>query len=182
MNWFKIANKNKCSGWAAVRLSRSESAVVQKWGRDNISDEMLYNKKKEQGKQTDFGRELDTHITVLYGICTDKVELLKTLLKDQKKIKATLQEVGFFKHPDGYEPLIIKVESNDLEKLHNKIKDHLRVETTFNKYKPHCTIAYVKQGEAMKFAGDRSFYGTKLSFDKIVFVSDKNEEIEIKLK
>ncbi len=174
MNWYKQAQKNKCSGWIAVRLPKDDASKIQKWGKDNVPDEILYN---EDG----FGRETDTHITVVYGVCTDKVKIVKALLKDQKPIKATLRDIGFFKSPDKHEPLIIKVKSKDLEDLHKKIKDHLHIETTFNDYKAHCTIAYLKKGKAMKYAGDKTFSGKKIIFNKIVFKNDKNEEIEIKL-
>lgn len=182
MNWYKIAKKSVCKGWLAVRLNKEDSSKVQKWGKKQIADESLYHKEKEQGKQTDMGREIDTHITVIYGLCSNSEEVVKAILKEQKPIKAKLGKVGFFKHPDGYEPLIIKVESPNLERIHRMIKSDLRVETTFDDYKPHCTIAYLKEGEAMKFAGDTTFDGIECTFDKIVFVNSEDEEIVISLK
>lgn len=182
MNWYKSAKKNNgCSGWLAVRLDKESSNKIQKWGKKYLTEEILYNKKKDNGRQTEFGLELDTHITVVYGICADSLELIKAALKDQKPIKATLGKVGFFKHPDGYEPLIIKIDSEDLCTLHQKIKQSLCIETTFKEYKPHCTIGYVKSGKAMQFAGDTIFNGIKLIFDKVVFVNNKDEESYVKL-
>ena len=183
MNWYKKAKKEKkCSGWIAVRLDRESSKKIQNWGKKQIPDEQLYYKKKEKGTPTDFGRELDTHITILYGVCANNIEVVETLLKDQKPLKAKLRQIGFFKSPDGYEPLIIKVESEDLNRLHFLIKETLCVQTSFDIYKPHCTIAYLKKGEAMKYAGDRTFDGINLTFDKIVFVNNDDIETFVNLK
>lgn len=182
MNWYKTAKRKKCSGWIAIRFKKTDAIKIQNWGKKHILEDMLYNKQKEQGKPTDFGREIDTHVTVLYGVCTNNPDIIENIVKGFKNIKIELKNVSFFKHPEGYEPLIIKVESKDLEEIHKKIKEELNVEMTYNEYKPHCTIAYLKKGEAMKFVGDKSFSGTKLSFDKIVFVNSYDEESIISLK
>jgi 2'-5' RNA ligase len=173
MNWYKKAKK-ECTGWLAIRLPQKEAQQIQKWGKENISDNIL---NKEDGH----GRETDTHITIAYGICAEDVEIIKTIFKKKKKIKATLRDVGFFK-PDGdYEPVIIKVESKDLEELNEEISRTLYIESTYDEFKPHCTVAYVKKGEALKFAGNKIFNGIELMLNKIVFVNNDNKEIEISL-
>ena len=176
MNWYKKAKKEECSGWLAVRLPQTPSNKIKQWGRKNVPDNILF---KEDGK----GRESDTHITILYGICADEVDVIKSLLKDQKPIKVTLKKIGFFKNSeDGFDPLIIKVESKDLNDLNERISYSLNIESTYSEYKPHCTIAYVKSGEAMQFAGNDVFNNTEIILNKIVFVNNKEEETEIILK
>lgn len=172
MNWFKLAQKNECKGWLAVRLDKSISSKIQKWGEKYIPEEDL--------DKTE-GRESDTHITLLYGLCADDPNLIKTALKNTNSVKATLKTVGFFRSNPENDVVIIKVESSDLEKLNKKLTSIFNIHSTHNEYKPHCTIAYVKKGKAAKYAGDTTFNDTKITFDKVVFINNKKEEQEIKL-
>ena len=68
MNWFKMAKKEGCKGWTAVKLSSAIANKIKQWGKDNIPDDEL---------DVAEGREEDTHITVLYGICTKNREVVK---------------------------------------------------------------------------------------------------------
>lgn len=174
MNWYKKAKKEECKGWIAVRLSQMPANKIKSWGRDNIKDSMLC---QEEGK----GRELDTHITVVYGVCDNSVEAVKDILKNYKSIKVKLGKVGFFKKSPDYDVVIIKIESDDLRKLHGDIVRNLNVEESFPIYNPHCCIAYINKGEASKFAGDNFIEGKELTFNEVVFINNKDEEIEIKL-
>ena len=169
LSWYKKANK--CSGWAAVVCNKTISKKVQDWGKNNISKEEL----------TDDGRETETHVTLIYGICTDNEELVKQIFAEEGKIKASFGKVSFFSKSPDKDTVIIRVISKDLERLHKKIKKELNVETTFPIYQPHCTIAYVKNGEGRKYAGDTYFKGTKIIFDKVVFDNSKDKRTEIKL-
>jgi len=173
MNWFKQAKKEDCKGWTAVRLRSALANKIQQWGKDNIlSDELAED-----------GRETDTHITLLYGICTKNREVVKKLLTTEKPIKATLGKIGCFVNNDEFDVIIVKVNSPDLEKLHKKIKNDLRIEQTHAEYKPHCTIAYVKKGNARKHAGNTNFEGAKMTFDTVLFKDGISEtETIISLK
>lgn len=177
MNWYKIANKTKCKGWTAVRFDANLSKKIQQWGKDNIPSDEL-NDGGEYGK----GRETDSHITVLYGLGTKNREAVKSVLSAEKPVTATLGKVGCFVNNDDFDVVIVKVDSPDLAKLHQKIEDELHVELTHNEYKPHATIAYVKKGNARKHAGDDIFAGEKVTFNKVVFkdgVSNKETIINL---
>jgi len=172
MNWFKQAKKEGCKGWTAVRLSSALSSKIQQWGKNNIPSDEL----------SEDGRETDTHITLIYGLCTKNREVVKKLLTNEKPIKAKLGKIGCFVNNDGFDVVIIKIESPDLERLHNKIKDELRVEQTHAEYKPHCTIAYVKKGKSRKYAGNTIFEGAKMTFNEVIFkdgVSEKETIIRL---
>jgi 2'-5' RNA ligase len=173
MSWFKRAKK-ECSGWIAVRLPQIPSKKIQKWGRDNIPDSALCT---EEGK----GRELDTHITILYGVCENSREVVEEIVKEYKSIKVKLGKVGYFKKSPEFDVVIIKIESEDLRRLHEKIKRRLDVTESFPVYQPHSCVAYVKKGEGQNNAGDDFVEGTEISFNKVVFINDKDEEFEIKL-
>jgi len=173
MNWYKRAKK-ECSGWIAIRLPKMPSKKIQKWGKDNIPDSVLF---KEEGK----GRETDTHITVIYGVCDNGVESVKEIAKNYKSIKINLGKVTYFKKSPDFDVVKIEIISEDLRRLHEDIKRKLDVTESFDKYQPHCTIAYVEKGEAAQFGGDSFVEGTEISFDKLVFINDKDKEFEIKL-
>jgi len=87
-----------------------------------------------------------------------------------------LGKIGCFVNNDEYDVVIVKIESKDLEKLHRKIKEDLKVTLTHDEYKPHCTVAYVKKGEARKYAGNDIFEGTEITFKEAVFKSSENGE------
>jgi hypothetical protein len=177
-NWFKRAKTEGCHGWLAVRLPVSPSNKIIQWGRENIPDNILFKEKGSQGE----GRELDTHITISYGICADDVNIIKNILKEKKPIKIKLKEIGFFDVDPDKNPLIVKIESKDLQELNEKLSHILNIESTFDDYKPHCTIAYLNKGEAKQFAGNKEFYNTELILNKIVFINNIDEETEFKLK
>ena len=137
MNWYKRAKKEECSGWIAVRLPQSHSNKIKDWGRDNIPNSIL---SQEEGK----GRESDTHITVIYGVCDNSVEAVKDIAKNYKSIKVKLGKVTYFKKSPDFDVVKIEIISEDLRRIHEDIKRRLDVDESFDKYQHHCTIAYVQ--------------------------------------
>ena len=177
MNWYKTASKKECKGWTAVRMDNKLSKEIQQWGKDNIPSEEL-----NDGGAYGGGRETDTHITVLYGIGTKNRDAVKSVLSKEKPVTATLGKIGCFVNNDDFDVVIIKADSIDLSKLHKKIADELHVEETHDEYKPHATVAYVKKGNARKYAGNDIFKGKKITFDKVVFkdgVSEKETIVKL---
>ena len=174
MNWYKTAKKDSCKGWLAVEIDSINANKIKKWGKKYISDDILYDKKGH-------GREDDIHITLIYGLCIDDPTIIKKIIEKEKPIKAKLKRIGFFKNNPDFDVVIVKIESKDLENLNKKINKFLNVESTYSEYKPHCTIAYVKKGEAAKYAGDTIFNDVNLTFNKIVFINNKNEESNMSL-
>ena len=174
MNWYKKAKKEECKGWIAVRLPQKSANKIKKWGGDNIKDSILC---QEEGK----GRELDTHVTIIYGACDNSVGEVKDILKNYKPIKVKLGKVGFFRNSPDFDVVIVKIISDDLKKLHGEIKRRLDVEETHPVYKPHSCIAYVKKGEGAQFAGDTFVEGTEITFNEVVFVDNNDKETIIKL-
>lgn len=166
MNWYKTAQKNECKGWTCVRMDSPTSKKIQQWGKNNIPQDEL----------TGDGFETDTHITILYGICTKNRDIIKNLFAKEKPVKAKLGKIGCFVNNDEFDVVIIKIDSTDLERLHNKIKNELNVNLTHDQYKPHCTIAYVKKGKARKYAGENIFEEKSLTFNKIIFKDGSSQK------
>ena len=104
---------------------------------------------------------------------------VEEILKEYKSIKVKLGEVGYFSKNPNFDVVIIKIISDDLRKLHEKIKRKLDVKETHDIYNPHCTIAYVHKGEAAQFAGNNFIKGEEATLDKIVFINDQKKEFEI---
>lgn len=184
MNWYKIAKYlfKKASedvGWACIRLNKSFSNKVINWGKKNITDDILYNR---PNKENDHGRELDIHITVIYGIRSENKEMVKGLLSKQKPFKVTMQNIDCFE-TDNYDVVIIKVKSDGLEDINALMEENLNVkENDYGSYKPHCTIAYVKKGEGKQYIGDSFFKGEEFIINKIYFEDKNDNEIMVKLK
>ncbi len=169
-NWYKIAQKKKCEGWLAVRLNKTVSKKIQAWGNKYIPEEDLAKN----------GRETDTHITLIYGMCNDDPSVVKASLKDFKPLKAKLKRIGYFENEKN-DVVLIKIESKDLAELNKHLAETFNIKSTYSSYIPHSTIAYVKKGKAHRYAGDTSFDGIELTFDKIIFINNQDQEVEIKL-
>lgn len=128
------------------------------------------------------GREKEPHITVSYGLDPKitKEDLLEAL-GDQQPIEVTLGKTSVFAN-DEYDVLKIDVTSSQLAEIHNKIKDSLGLPgQTFDDYKPHITIAYLKKGEAGKYAGDASLEGQKITLNDLAFSNTSGEKTIIPL-
>lgn len=121
-------------------------------------------------------REDQPHITVKYGLLTTKPSILEALLKPQKPVKATLQELSVFETPK-YDVLKIGVESKDLHALNKVVcESGLQIEDEYPKYVPHVTIAYVKKGKGKAYVGNPTFKGIKAEFDEVQFCSCETGE------
>lgn len=154
-----------------ARFDKALANKVVQWGKDNIPNDIL----------SKHGREEDVHVTIKYGLHTENFDLIKTIFKDEKPIKLELGKIGYFRGDDN-DVVLIKVNSDDLVKLNEKICNELQYTDTFSEYKPHCTIAYVKKGEAHKYAGDSFFKGQKITVNKIIFTDKIDNEYKINLK
>lgn len=124
------------------------------------------------------GREDKPHITVLYGIDTKKVTDVEKAVGKQPPITVELGKVSFFENSEkGYDVLKVDVKSEELDKLNKKLRKLLKASgNTFDVYKPHITIAYLKKGKAKKYQGDERFIGTKIIFSELDFSCDGHHE------
>ena len=136
----------------------------------------------DYGDESDTGLEMNSHVTVLYGLHTGDGEELRALVSVLGPIAIQLGECSVFhadmsKPPDPdkpkYDVLKIEVISKGLHKLHESLKENFEYTSTFPDYKPHITIAYVKPGMGSYYA-DRfnALKGKTATFDRLIF-SDK---------
>jgi 2'-5' RNA ligase len=134
--------------------------------QDMIDEDDLYLGDKESGTDGGFGRELDPHVTILFGIHDDVPdEDVELRIKEIKKPEVELQKVSTFEN-ELFDVLKFDVKSKDLHEYNKKFKE-LPHTTSYPNYHPHATICYLKKGMGEK-------YKKKLSeIDAIVVTPDK---------
>ena len=127
------------------------------------------------------GRELDSHITVKYGLLDVASNEVSAALADEKPAEATLGKTSVFEGVENgtADAVIIEVSSDCLHRWNKKIEDAVETAESKYDYKPHATIAYVKPGLGKKYAGDSRFEGMKLVFDRIVLTSKDDQRVSL---
>ncbi len=152
-----------------IDLPPSAAGNVQKWSRDNLSDNDIYHEKGDRP----YGREENTHCTVKFGLHTNDAEVVRQKIKDFGAFEIELGEVSRFVPKDKpYNVVKIEVESDRLHDL-NKLISELPNSDEHPQYKPHITVAYIKDGTNTEVSGKRPFAGIMIPVTEIVF-SPKN--------
>ncbi len=101
---------------------------------------------------TGFGRELDPHVTILFGIHADVPdEDVEKLIKKIDNPEIKLQKVASFSSDNKpFDVLKFDIQSDDLNKL-NKLFKTLPYTSDFPDYHPHATICYMKKGKVAEY-------------------------------
>lgn len=101
---------------------------------------------------TGFGRELDPHVTILFGIHEDVPDAdVETLIDKINNPQIELQKISSFSNENKpFDVLKFDIESDDLNEL-NKLFKTLPHTSDFPDYHPHATICYLKKGMAEKY-------------------------------
>lgn len=98
------------------------------------------------------GRETNPHVTVKYGIETDKAAIVAVLVKDFGSIILSLGESDVFESEE-FDVIYLSVDSPDLVRLNSLISATLKVADTHDVYIPHVTLAYVESGKGADYKG-----------------------------
>ena len=130
--------------WCYIELPKHISKKILDFGKQ-IDKEDLYEEEAENGL------EKDCHITLKYGLLTEKVKDIKDIVRKEKGGRVYVSKSSIFE-TDNYDVVKMSVESDDLQRLHSKI-NNLPHEESYPEYIPHCTIAYVKKGCGKKYDG-----------------------------
>jgi 2'-5' RNA ligase len=116
--------------------------------QDMIDEEDIYH--GEKGEEGGYARELDPHVTILFGVHSDVPDKdVEDLIDEIKKPKLKLQKISSFNN-ELFDVLKFDVESEDLHKLNAKFKE-LPHTTSYPNYHPHATICYLKKGSIDKY-------------------------------
>jgi hypothetical protein len=126
--------------------------IIVEWGKLNIPDDALATEGNGEG-----GREMEQHVTVKYGMTTDKVppEIYDIVHKTQP-FPVYIGAVTLFRNPE-FDVVKCDVESPWLRKLNAQISAAVPNEDEHPDYHPHVTIAYVKKGTCDRLEGTDIF-------------------------
>lgn len=146
---------------------------IVKLSRELISDDIIYDNKTKE-----YGREIESHITIKYGLTKvyGKKEV-EAFLLGIKPFKVKICGIGIFENED-FDVVKLNVSSKELDELNEKFCN-LPNEDKYKIYHPHSTLAYVKPGEGKKLK--KSWKGlTSITIDKICY-SNKGKKIYFEL-
>lgn len=131
----------------AMILEPQRQALLN-FGNKLVREEDLYVVGDE------FGREKETHVTILYGFVPDldRSQVVQ-IIRNVKPFTLTLTGVDTFKNEkEGFDVVKFSVESPILRQLNAEAQKYPN-QNDFPNYSPHLTIAYVKPntfGEEVK--------------------------------
>lgn len=123
----------------------------------NFDENNLYkSKNKDRFWINGYISDKKPHCTLLYGLLESGQTYKKyvdTVLKDWKLNYLKIENFDFFNSPykdDNYFCIVAKIEvTNKLMEGHNRL-EFLPHINTFDTYKPHITIAYIKKDESLR--------------------------------
>lgn len=127
---------------------------TEEWNQiqNQIDEDDIYFGDGENGG---YGRELDPHVTILFGVHADVPdEDVEKLINDIKQPEIVLKKISSFEN-ELFDVLKFDVESPDLHSLNKKFTT-LPHTTSYPDYHPHATICYLKKGKAKKYIKDLS--------------------------
>jgi len=158
-----------------VDIEPGVAQEVLRWGNAHIPEDILHN----DGKDTK-GRENDIHVTLLYGLTdVNPDDIRRFIPPDMKQITLRMGLITAFMDKPEYDVLKIDIESPELLRLHYLLRKSLPNKNSFPTYSPHCTVAYLKKGEALRYVGDSTFRGKMLNVPVIKFCGKTGGKIDI---
>jgi len=163
--------RNVLYNYSSVQINMPDnlSNDIINWGRKNITDNEIFLKKNDNM----FGREDEPHITILYGIHECYPNKIKSIVCDMPVINLKLGKVDIFCRHSKFDVVVIKVISDDLNLLNDKLKKNIIYTNQYSKYDPHLTISYVKKGKGWKHNYLNKWENKKFTFDHVIFSSKK---------
>jgi len=131
-----------------INLPEELANQIIAWGRLQVNDEDVTVDEKG-GK----GREMEPHITVLYGLLDSKPSpMLEQVFEHTAPFDIKLGPCSLFKNGE-HDVLKMDVISPFLRALNRNICSVVTYENDFPDYKPHVTIAYVRPGTCDRLEG-----------------------------
>lgn len=139
------------------------------WGPANVRPEDV---------DPEDGFEDKPHVTVKYGFTDATPEALTALLAEEAPGSLTIGPTAIFQTEGRPDVLFCEVDSPDLHRL-NKALSRLPHVDTHDGYKPHLTLAYLKEGTGAGYAGlVLPFSGQAVEFSAITFSDrDRNKQL-----
>lgn len=140
-----------------------------------ISKEDIYD-----DAEHNYGYSDEPHITVLYGIHHEKVDIKEIFetIQHMHPVSTKVYEIDIFENPE-YDVVIYKVPvTNDLKEYREMFMSFPNTQT-YDEYKPHMTLAYVKKGQGKKYI--KPIKPFKVNFNTAFYSSPEYEKKYFKL-
>ena len=135
------------------------------------------------GKGRDVGGD---HVTVRYGIKSEDVEGVKKYLASLAPFEASLGKTDKFppsEHSDGAAVIHAPIKSPELQNINAELEKHGDfTEPSFDEYKPHATVAYVKPEKADRYVGMTMTVGHKFPVNEIAITDREGNQQIVKLE
>ena len=117
-----------------------------------------------------YGREMNPHITVLYGVVTGPEEV-RAVVKDFGPVSFTIDEAFAFEGvEDGTaDAVAFRIGGDDLHRLREQILQNVPSAEQKFKYEPHLTLAYVHAGVGRAVAKQIPTLGMKIITNMLMY-------------
>lgn len=161
-----------------IKASKDVAEAVIKFGLE-IPEEEIYTDPED----TQYGRELEPHITIKWGLTTNDPNEVENIMDGNvKPFQIVFGKMSIFSEDDQpYDVLKVDMDAGDnLNKLH-KLFSELDNEDSHPEYIPHMTVAYVKKGEGKKYVGNDDFVGLEMGVDCFEFRDQEGNSKQIVL-
>jgi len=165
----KFAYKFSC---AMLNITEKNAGVFEYWAKKNIPAKALFSDDSDGIE----GYEDVHHVTVKYGIHDVTPEKLIELIQGAGKVDLMFEKVTKFTDNPKFDVVKVDVKSDKLRKLNKIISDNMECTDSFDEYKPHVTLAYVKKGECEDLVGNDFFNELEDMVDEIYFTSRTGKE------
>lgn len=147
---------------------------ITAWSIDEIDDGDLY-------ENPGYGREEESHVTVLYGLYTDSPAVAKEIAHRTEKFTVELSKISLFIDNPAFDVLKVGVRCPELHELNSLFRKKLEYTNRHDEYKPHVTVAYLKKGKGWKYEGVDEFDGLMFEPDCLVFSDRDRRQIKCPL-
>jgi len=168
----------KSLSWVGVQIPGKLRNQIRELAKKVKDEDLVDTEIKNYGS----GREMNPHVTVLYGLHTKDPRKVKPVIEgSDEEIPFKLGPITTFKKPN-YDVLKIDVQSGSkLKRLYKKLKHNLPNADVHPKYHPHVTLAYLRKGVAHKYTGSHPLRGRKVKVHKVRFSTADRKNTDIKL-
>lgn len=135
----------------------------------------------EEDEDRSYGLENEPHVTILYGIHSDKVsddEVLKRVTGLDWKQPIRIGNLGLFEN-EKYDVLKLKAEAQWLNSANRKLCNTLPFSNDYPDYNAHITVAYLKPGTGKEVVERIGEINIKAVPNKMVYSLPNGDKKEV---
>ena len=148
---------------------------------EGVPDDILYTGDGSEEDAAKYGREMNPHLTLLYGMENSDSSELASTLSSYTSMSGVLGEINLFKQED-YDVIYVSVNGDDFNASHKALADSVEAPgNTHPEYVPHITIAYVRPGEGASFEGNDMLAGKEFETSDVLLQPAEGDDVPITL-